>query len=69
MAIRRRLGHHVGADNAVGPAVILNKECLPHLLGELGRDNARHDVGTAGTGGHDDFHRFGRIALRTDSGR
>ncbi len=60
VAVRRRLGHDVGADVAAGAGAVLHDELLAEGLGQFGRQRARQDVGGAAGGeGHHDAHRLG----------
>ncbi|GAV37031.1 hypothetical protein ROTAS13_04723 [Roseomonas sp. TAS13] len=62
--VRRRLRHHVRADDPVGPGTVLHHHGLAPLLRQRLRQQPRGDVGgTAGGIGHDHPHGMGREAL------
>ena len=65
VAVGRRLGHGVGADDAAGAGAIVDDYRLAEHFRELRRDRARDDVGDAARRRrHDHADRFGRVILR-----
>ena len=66
VAVRRALGHRVGAGDRAGARPVLDDERLAHRVLQPLREEARVDVGRAAGGErHDDLHGAGRIVLRT----
>ena len=62
VAIGRRLGHRVGADDAGRARLVVDHHRLTQLRRQLLPDHARHHVGGAtGLEGHDHLDRLGRI--------
>jgi hypothetical protein len=69
VAVGRRLGDRVGADDRPGARPVLDHEGLLERLGQVLGENAGVDVGgPAGTERHDDFDRARRIVLRRQGG-
>ena len=64
MAVGRRLGDHVGGDDAAGARHVLDDEGLAERVGEFFREQPRQHVGiAAGAGGRDQPHRMGGPGL------
>src|SRR5262249_46010779 len=64
VAVRRRLGDHVGPDIAAGADAVFDGELLSHELAHASPHDARDDVGgTTGRERNDDADRFRRICV------
>ncbi|KAG1261406.1 hypothetical protein G6F66_014359 [Rhizopus arrhizus] len=65
VAVRRRGGHLLGGDGAVGPALVVDDDGLAQRLGRFGRDRSCQDVGrAAGRMRHHERDGFGGEGLR-----
>ena len=66
VAVGRRLGNDIRADDAVGARAVINNDVLAQLPVELRRQPARDHIGAAAHGkGHDDAYRaIGKSLLR-----
>ena len=65
MAVRRRLGNQVGAEDAAGTSAVLHQERLLERARHALRGEAGDRVGVAaGREGHDNAHRLGRPGSR-----
>ncbi|KAG1228330.1 hypothetical protein G6F68_019495 [Rhizopus microsporus] len=61
VAVRLGLGHHVGADVAIGATLVFADDALAQLLGQLGRPQAAHGIrAAAGRERHDQLDGLGR---------
>ncbi|MNI47523.1 hypothetical protein D3C73_1020490 [compost metagenome] len=59
VAVRFGLGHHIGTDVAVGPALVFDDDALAQLFGKFGREQPAHRVGAAaGRERHDQLDRL-----------
>src|SRR5258706_12965752 len=64
VAVWFRLRDRFRCDDSTGARPVLDEHLLPHRLAHFLREDAGGDVGyTAGSEGHDDLHRPGRVAL------
>ena len=65
IAVGRGFRDELAAEDAAGAGLVLDDELLPHLLGELLRQQPRDNIaGVARRAGHHNFHRASRIVLR-----
>ena len=66
IAVGRRFGGDLGADDGAGAGPVVDDNLLPEHGRHFRREHARDDVAaTAGSEGHDEFDGLGRISLGT----
>jgi hypothetical protein len=64
IAVTRRSGRHLGAEDAARTAAVVDDDAAARNLGQLGGDDARHNVDCpAGCKRHDDADRLFGIGL------